>query len=1251
MKIFVFFKIKILKISVGKTPSADIFFSYFKITQIHSLVNTFMARKSTGIKSNRGILPSPFSLTIITILAFALTSCFRTGSGNQFHGRPFLQELPSSHTGIQFNNQLHESDTNNPLFYEYYYNGAGLAVGDIDNDGLSDIFFGANMEKSRLYLNKGGLKFKDITEASGINTEGSWVTGVNMIDLNQDGWMDIYLSVGGNIDDDYRNLLYISNGEKDHLTFTERAEDAGLQDDSYSTQAAFFDYDRDGDLDMYLVTSAKNVPNKNTVRRPVGDGTHITTDRLYRNEGTNPASQLPVYRNVSKEAGITWDGFGLGISISDINRDGWPDIYVSNDYITNDLLYINQGDGTFRNEIRDYFKHVSYSTMGMDIADFNNDGLVDVFTLDMLPEDYFRKRIMAGNMRSYERYRAEIGAGYLEQYIRNMLQLNNGAVNGEYSFSEIGQLAGVFETDWSWAPLFADLDNDSYKDLFISNGIPHDLTNMDYSALWISTMKKNPSIEFEVLRAILMKDLNKRENVKKPNVIYRNSGGYVFEDVSSEWGMDQPTYSTSAVFSDLDNDGDLDLVLNNINDPASVYRNNLIGNHGTDSSSHYLTIHLSGSELNRNGIGTRITLYHNDQLQYYEHFPVRGFQSMVDRKIHIGLGRNLLVDSIFIEWPDGKIQYLYDIPANQPLVLSHWDASHQEYRDIFEDPGTQLFEEVSGYINVEYTHREREFVDFNIQPLIPHMYSREGPGIAVGDMNADGLDDFFVGGSTGFAGRLFMQHESGSFASKPLPGNKNFEDMGALFFDADADGDEDLYVVSGGTGLPPGNPFYADRLFINNGRGEFELLNHALPANGVCGSQVTAADFDKDGDLDLFVCGRVDLEHYPLPPRSYLLRNDSDGSVVRFRDVTKSIGGGLENAGLISAALWSDFNMDGWTDLLLAGEWMPIRFYQNVKGAFQEVIRETGLENYSGWWNSLVAADFDRDGDMDYVAGNLGLNTRFKVSKDQPLQIFAKDIDMNGTLDPVISYYVQGESYPASHRNLILGQLPYLHKKFEKYEDFARATMSDLFTEEEISEAYTAECRFLESAYIENGGDGEFKVLPLPIEAQFAPVFGMLANDYNGDGNFDLLLVGNYHSSNVEDGQHDAFKGLFLEGDGRGNFSAVLPRESGFFVDGDAKGMAEITSLDGSPLILVTQNAGEMKVHKAGTPGRRLIRLKRNDVRAEIHFDSGETGYREFYYGSGYLSHSSRVIRLPENVASVKVITYTGEIREIINNQ
>lgn len=1191
---------------------------------------------------------------IITILIFSLTliSCRKYDPEKSYDGKTLFQNLSSDHTGIHFSNVLHDTDSFNSIFYEYYYNGAGLAIGDVNNDGLSDIFFGANMGKSRLYINKGNLEFEDITEQSGINTTGRWVTGVSMIDLNQDGWLDIYVCVGGNIIDDYHNQLYINNGNGDPLTFSEKAEAVGLDDDGYSTQAAFFDYDRDGDLDMYLVTSAMNVPNKNSIRDQVNERIMITTDRLYRNEGFDPVTNLPLFQNVSTEAGIIWDGFGLGICISDINQDGWPDIYVANDYITSDLLYINQGNGTFRDKVKSYFKHISYSAMGMDIADFNNDGLVDVFTLDMFPEDYFRKRIMAGNMRGYGRYKAEQEIGYSRQYIRNVLQLNNGEFSGNYSFSEIGQLSGVFETDWSWAPLFADFDNDGYKDLFIGNGIPRDLTNMDFASLWQTKIKENPDIQFNVLGEILMDNLNTKGNVKKPNVIYRNNGDLLFEDKTQAWGMGRPSYSTGLAFSDLDKDGDLDLVLNNINDPASVYKNTLINKNSPDSTSHYLRIHLSGSKLNRGGIGAKIRLYYNDHQQYYEHFPVRGFQSMVDPEIHFGLGPIAEIDSLLVWWPDGKEQYLYKIPGDQLISLKYAEASFLDKKEYAEDKSKKLFKEVSDETRIVYYHKEKEFIDFRIQPLLPHQYSKEGPGIAVADVNSDGLDDFFVGGSTGFSGAVFLQHETGDFTSYALPGNPNFEDMGALFFDADGDGDTDLYVVSGGTGLPPGNPFYKDRIYINNGKGDFTIADNALPESAVCGSQVTASDFDKDGDLDLFVCGRVKLENYPLPDRSFLLRNDSKGpDAIHFTDITAEVSADLERIGLVSSALWTDYDLDGWTDLILVGEWMPITLYKNNEGSLINMTASSGLADYTGWWNSLAAADFDKDGDMDYVAGNLGLNTSFKVSQDQPMRIIAKDFDKNGFIDPVCSYYVQGKNYPIYHRNIMMNQMPFIKVKYKQYEEYARATMADIFNEKQMEGAYMADSRSFNSAYIENQGDGSFQIHPLPIEAQFAPIYGILANDYNTDGNFDLLLVGNSYSSNVETGQYDAFIGLFLEGDGEGNFLPVPGRESGFFVDGDAKGMAELTLGDGRSLILAAQNSGKMKVFDAGKSTGEVIRLNTDDVIVEIQYETGETERREFYYGSGYLSSSSRVCHIPENVVSVNITTYSGESRSITFNR
>ncbi len=1189
-----------------------------------------------------------FRLSVILIHTnFVLYNCNRNVQPETSSPDALFRMIPPEESGIRFANLLQETDTFNAIFYEYYYNGSGLAIGDLNHDGFSDIFFGANMSPCRLYLNKGDLRFEDATDGCGIHTNGKWITGVSFVDINQDGWLDIYLCAGGNIHQDYHELLYISNRNKDHLAFRECAAQVGLADDRYSTQANFFDYDRDGDLDLYLVNSAMNLPNKNALRLRKSGGEIINTDRLYRNEGIDPQSRLPVFRNVSSEAGIVWDGFGLGSCVCDINRDGWPDIYVCNDYITNDLLYVNQGDGTFKEMIRDYVKHISYSTMGMDIADFNNDGLVDIFTLDMQPEDYYRKRIMSGNMRDYDRYAKELDLGYSSQYVRNMLQVNNGEIEGQYTFSEVGLLAGVFETDWSWAPLFADLDNDGLRDLFVGNGIPEDMTNMDFSALWQTKIKENPDIDFPVLFKLLKNNLDKKGNVKKPNVMYRNMGGFVFNDVTRTWGVDQPLYSTGSAISDLDNDGDLDLVLNNLNDPASVYENRAITRDSVRRNSHFLSLKLEGDPPNQEGIGTRISLFSGGRIQYYEHFPVRGFQSMMDPVIHFGLGADTMADSLLVCWPDLKEQRIASLPADQSLILRHSSAEAKSEKRTELPKTNKTFTLVATGTKLEYRHREQVFVDFEMQPLIPHQYSREGPGIAIGDINSDGLDDVYIGGSTGYAGRLFIQNREGRFLPSLLSGSTNYEDMGVLFFDADTDSDLDLYLASGGSGLTPDNPIYADRLFINLGKGAFIAARNAIPEVRVCNAQVSAADYDRDGDLDLFVCGRVDFARYPMPPRSVLLRNDSRGTDIKFTDVTGSAAKDLEKPGLVSAALWTDFDRDGWTDLILAGEWMPLTFFRNNQGNLVNVTSATGLENYTGWWNSLTAADFDKDGDTDYAAGNLGLNTQYKVSQQQPMRIVARDFDRNGTLDPVCSYYVQGKSYPIYHRNLLLSQIPSLKNRFKTYEDYARATMEDIFPPEAMKDAYIRDCRFFESAWIENLGNATFRIHALPTEAQFAPVFGMLAEDFDADGNADLLITGNSYSSNVYDGQYDASIGLYLKGDGHGAFVPVPGRESGFFVDGDAKGLAELVMADGSSLILAARNSGYLKVYRNARPQGQVIRLRNDDACADLTFGNGVKEHREFYYGSGYLSQSSRAFRVPEGVTSFTITTYKGETRKV----
>ena len=1185
-------------------------------------------------------------LIVVTSSLLLMNACQSTSSENPEPANALFEQISASHSGLKFNNQLQETDSFNVLFYEYYYNGSGVAVGDLNNDGLTDVFFGGNMVKSALYLNQGDLRFKEFTEQAGINTSGKWITGVNMVDLNHDGYLDLYVCAAGNIGGDYGNLCFINNGDPENLSFRESGTIMGIDDPGYSTQAAFFDYDLDGDLDLYILTSSMAIPNKNRIRKRNSDGSREDTDKLFRNQGVDEGTGLPIFEEVSREAGILWDGFGLGLAITDINQDGWPDIYVANDYITNDLLYINQQDGSFVEEASQYFKHTSYSAMGTDIADINNDGLPDIVTVDMLPEDYYRKRIMAGNNRKYNQVRMELEAGYHPQNIRNSLQLNNGNVNGQITFSEIGQLAGIHETDWSWAPLLADFDNDGFRDLFIANGIPHDLTNMDFSTVWASMINQNPNAEWSDVWKILMKDLEDRGDVKLSNYIFRNSGQLQFENKSQQWGIQVPTCSAGAAYADFDNDGDLDLITNNLNDPPTLYRNRVV-DELSNGTSNYLQIVLSGSAQNPGGYGSKLWIFFGGQVQYLEHNPVRGFQSSVEPRIHFGLGDESIIDSVYILWPDGKSQVLPDLAVNQQVTINYDQAVMSGDRPDLRSAEDPLFKEVTATLGIDFRHQEREFVDFQVQPLILHQYSKEGPGIGVGDINGDHLEDFFIGNGTGRAGRIYLQTKSGQFRSDSLPDNANFEDMGALLFDADSDGDLDLYVASGGTGLPPGHRFYQDRIYLNDGTAGFQKAESALPEMRVCGSKVAAADFDRDGDLDLFVCGRVDLENYPLPTRSYLLRNDSDNQRVRFTDVSGEL---LDlkdfKMGLLSDALWTDYDLDGWVDLMLAGEWMPLTILQNREGYLTHV-SSTGLEQYSGWWNSLAGADIDQDGDTDYIAGNLGQNSRFKASGEYPVSIFATDFDQNGIIDPIITYHVQQQPYPIHNRDLIIKQLPHLQRELVSYENFARSNVYQIFDPEALEKIYYQEANYFNSAVIENNGDGSFAISPLPVEAQFAPVFGILAKDYNQDGFIDLLLTGNSYSADIETGNYDAFTGLFLNGDGTGSFTPVGSPVSGFFVDGDAKGLAELRSSNGESLILAAQNSGSLRVFQVNGASENILKLQQHDFVAELSYPSGKRERREFYLGGGYLSGSSRILHIPDDVSSIQVTTFSGEVREI----
>ncbi|MEO8582576.1 MAG: VCBS repeat-containing protein, partial [Flavitalea sp.] len=882
--------------------------------------------------------------------------------------------LSPEQTGIDFANTLQYSDSLSVLDFEYMFNGGGVALLDVNGDGLMDVLFTGNMVSSRLYLNKGGMKFEDITRQSGIATTG-WCYGASVVDINQDGYPDIYICKAGNRKtpaDSMRNVFFINNGNN---TFTESAKKMGLDDDGYDVQAVFLDYDHDGDLDMYLLRNGFVSYNRNTVRLKQTDGQAPSTNRLMRNNGNG------TFTNVSMEAGITIEGFGLGVSVCDLNDDGWPDLYVSNDFLTNDVLWINNRNGTFTNAADKMLRHTTYNAMGNDVADFNNDGKEDIVEVDMLPPDNKRwKLTMMGN--TYEQFSQGLDFGYQPQYVRNSLQVNNG--NG--TFSEIGQLSGVSATEWSWAPLFADFDNDGSKDLFIANGYRQDVTNLDFIMYGKRSMMGTP----EANRKDRIYMLRNFPGIKTSNYIFRNNGDLTFTNLAKEWGIDDATYSNGAAYGDLDNDGDLDLVVNNLDQPASVYENRL-NNIATDNK--WLSINFKGPPGNRDGLGTKVYLWQGTRLQYQYFSPYRGYLSTVEPYLHFGIG-NKAVDSLKVIWPDGEIQLIKNITVNKLMTLSYADALQAQPVNV-QVKSAPLFTECSKELNIRYRHKEDEFVDFKLQPIMPHMLSHEGPGISVADVNSDGREDFFIGGAAGSKGNLFTQQANGTFIQHVFPDSNLADNMGSLFIDVDNDGDNDLYVVNGGIcASKNGDTVYRHSLYLNNGKGKFALAKNALPAINTSGSSVIAADYDNDGDPDLFICGRVSPGEYPLPASSFLLRNDSKNGVCAFTDVTaqSGINGKL---GMVTSALWTDFNNDGWQDLIILGEFMPIRFFKNNKGHFQEVTDQTSLEHTGGWWNSIVAGDFDHDGDIDYVVGNLGLNGPYKASSTEPVCIYAQDYDKN----------------------------------------------------------------------------------------------------------------------------------------------------------------------------------------------------------------------------------------------------------------
>jgi enediyne biosynthesis protein E4 len=1159
--------------------------------------------------------------------------------------------LPAGETNIQFANRITENDSINILDFEYVYNGGGVGIGDFNQDGLPDIYFTGNMVANELYLNQGNFKFKDVTAEAGVGGQKRWSAGVAVVDINQDRLPDLYVSATVHARADQRaNLLYLNQGPKPNGVpqFKEVAAEYGLADTTHTTNSVFFDYDNDGDLDLYvLVNQMTGTTYPNKYRPKVNDGTARTTDRLYRNDWDSLKGH-PVFTDVSRAAGIRYEGFGLGISVADLNRDGWKDIYVTNDYLTNDLLYLNQRNGTFANVADSVFKHTCHSAMGHDVADLNNDGLADIVALDMMPEYNQRKKMMLA-ANNYNHYLNNEQFGYQHQYVRNVLQLNQGIPPGHNypAFSEVGLLAGVAETDWSWSPLAADLDNDGWRDLLVTNGFPKDITDRDF-AIYRAELGNVASKEML---------LDEIPRVKLHNYVFRNRGDLTFENVTEAWGLATPSFSNGAAYADLDNDGDLDYVVNNIDDSAHVYRNNLIEQKRPDR--HYLRLKFLGNEKNTAGLGTLVELRYAGGQQVWEHSPYRGYLSSVEPLAHFGLGQATQVDEVRVTWPNGLVQVLANVPADQVLTVDIRQAKPAPSPTPTKLPAPWLAD-LTDSLGLGVLHQEIDAIDFNVQKLLPHKFTQYGPALSVGDVNGDGLDDVFLGGGNYHKGRFLLQQPHGHFVERDLlpgqPDEKVAEDLGSLLFDADRDGDLDLYVASGGYGAAASAGAsaaeYQDRFYENQG-GKFILNPGSLPSFLTSSSCVKAADFDRDGDLDLFVGGRVVPGEYPRPASSHLLRNDSppagQAGGPKFVDVTAQLAPKLQNLGLVCDALWTDYDTDGWVDLLIAGEFMPLTFFRNQRGKLGPGPQTPELADKSGWWNSLVGADFDNDGDTDYAAGNLGLNTLFRASPERPVRVYAKDFDNNGLYDAFPAAYFKAQDgsyqeYPFFGREDLIKQLVSFRMKYPKFGPLAQAPMTEVLSEAERKDALVVSASYMQSVYVENLGQGQFAVRPLPIQAQVAPAFGLLAHDADADGLLDLVLVGNDYGAEVMQGRMDALNGLVLRGQGKA-FTPLRAQQSGFWVPGDAKALVKLKTGQGRLLLLASQNRGPLKVFGQPKPCP-TVALRPTDAYALVKLANGQIRREECYHGTSFLSQSARFLELPAGASVVEIIDYQGNKRK-----